>query len=153
MPHNPPPYTPLFIHANGVDHMAFIAGLVQDAMFPNMDIQYRVNEQIFVIVVNRFAWEYEPPTPPYIRTHSILHFAQVISVESQHTAPYTDRVYSILSMIPVPTHDGNIWIYISCAGGQNIRLKVSAIDIVIKDVGTAWHTPTKPHHETMILEA
>ncbi len=128
-----------------------LAGLVQDAMFPMMDTEYRKAHQIFVMVINRFVWEWE--SRPYFRTHAILHFSQVISVESQHMHRPDARVYTMLSIIPVPAPNNTIWLYIGLAGGETIRLRVTNIDIAIKDVGDTWQTKTKPNHDSMVIEA
>ncbi len=142
---------PIFLWADMVEDLPLLAGLVQDAMFPMMDTEFRKSEQIFVMIINRFVWEWD--IPPYYRTHTILHFSQVISVESQHMHRPDARIYTILSIIPVPAADNTIWLYISLAGGATLRIQVKNIDIILKDVGNPWHTATKPTHDSVAIRA
>lgn len=143
-------HSPLFVRATTPVDLPLISGFIQDAMFPIMDTQYIPSDTIFVMVLNRFVWERE--NPPLLRTHTILHFDNVLGVASQHLDISAQRVYTILSIIPVLAPDNTVYLHLSLAGGETIRLHVRTVDIVIKDVGIPWHTLRKPSHDTTVLQ-
>ena len=145
-----PEYNALTLIASDSEDLAVVAGLIQDSLFPILDSQFDVRKKTFVVVLNRFCWEMESKKPPYIRTHSILHFNNVISVSSQDVDKSKDRIYNLLSIIPVRNGDDQ-FVYLTLAGGGVIRLCVEDIKATLKDVGDAWHTASRPVHENSDL--
>ncbi len=144
-------HIPVQILAQDGEGVSVMAGLVQDALFPISDTQYNKTEKTFVIVINRFCHESIRKTPPFIRRHSILHFSNVLSVSSLNvkkinSTTYVDRIYALLSVIYVLDR-GKDYIYLTLAGGSTIRLEVNGIHFMLKDVGEAWQTMSKPCHE------
>ena len=145
-----PEYNAITLIASDREDLAVVAGLIQDSLFPISDSQFDTSKKTFVVVLNRFCWEMVSEKPPYIRTHSILHFNNVISVSSQDVDKSKDRIYNLLSIIPVQNGDDQ-FVYLTLAGGGVIRLGVEDIKATLKDVGDAWHTTSRPVHENSDL--
>ena len=145
-----PEYNAITLIASDSEDLAVVAGLIQDSLFPIIDSQFDASKKTFVVVLNRFCWEMESQKPPYIRTHSILHFNNVISVSSQGVDKSKDRIYNLLSIIPVRNGDDQ-FVYLTLAGGGVICLGVEGIIATLKDVGDAWYTTSRPIHENSDL--
>ncbi len=141
-------YKKILLKANDGQDLTIIAGLIQDSILQLSEVKYDDKKQNLVLILNRFCWEVNGENKqPYIRTHSILNFQNVINISSTNIDMKQDRMYALLSAIPSNDSDNNINIFLSLAGGSVIRLKVSKINITIKDVGDCWETNNRPHHE------
>jgi len=141
-------YKKILLRANDGQDLTIIAGLIQDSILQLSEVKYDDKKQNLVLILNRFCWEVNAENKqPYIRTHSILNFQNVINISSTNIDMKQDRMYALLSAIPSNDSDNNINIFLSLAGGSVIRLKVSKINITIKDVGDCWETNNRPHHE------
>ena len=138
----------ILLQAKDGQDLAVIAGLIQDSILQISDTQFDKEKNTFACVLNRFAWEInDHDKPPYIRTHSILHFSGVKKVSSMDIDMEQDRMYSLLSAIPTKGEDGGVNIFLSFAGGGAIRVSADEIKISLKDVGDYWETENKPAHE------
>ena len=133
------------------EDIAIVSGLVQDSLFPISDTRYDKSTQTFAIVLNRFCWEQAFDKPPYIRTHSILHFSNVTAVSSHDIDKSAGRIYDILSLIPSQNEKGQ-FVHLTLAGGSVIRLKINAMQVTLKDVGDAWKSTSRPVHENADLQ-
>jgi len=141
-------YKKILLKASDRQDLTIIAGLIQDSILQLSEVKYDDKKQNLVLILNRFCWEVNAENKqPYIRTHSILNFQNVINISSTNIDMKQDRMYALLSAIPSNDSDNNINIFLSLAGGSVIRLKVSKINITIKDVGDYWETNNRPHHE------
>ena len=146
-------YKKILLKAKDGQDLAVIAGLIQDSILQLSEVKYDEKKQNLVLILNRFCWEMNLKNEkPYIRTHSILNFQNVVNISSTNIDMKQDRMYSLLSVIPSNDNDDDINIFLSFAGNGIIRVKVSKINITIKDVGDYWETNNRPHHENNEVE-
>ncbi|MFL2659595.1 MAG: DUF2948 family protein [Alphaproteobacteria bacterium] len=146
-------YKQILLKAKDGQDLAVIAGLIQDSILQLSEVKYDEKNKNLVLILNRFCWEVNSENEkPYIRTHSILNFQNVLNISSTNIDMKQDRMYSLLSAIPSNDNDNNVNIFLSFAGGGIIRVKVSKINITVKDVGDYWETNNRPHHENNEVE-
>ena len=138
-------YKQILLKAKDGQDLAVIAGLIQDSILQLSEVKYDEKNKNLVLILNRFCWEVNSENEkPYIRTHSILNFQNVLNISSTNIDMKQDRMYSLLSAIPSNDNDNNVNIFLSFAGGGIIRVKVSKINITVKDVGDYWETTIDP---------
>lgn len=125
------------------EDLGVISAILQDAIIPMADMAYLPESATFVMVVNRFRWEGgEDAIAPHQRVHCALSFAQVTRVT--HRGVDARHGDGFLSLLSVTTEDGHILLHL--AGGGDIRLAVTAIDVTLADQGEPWPVASKPAH-------
>ncbi len=144
---------PLRLRALDADDLAVISGLVQDAVFPGTEMRWDRKARRFGLLVNRFRWEdadrAEARGRPYERVQSVLAFEDVLAVQSQGVTPGdADTILSILSVVFEPGEDGEGQVLLTLAGDGAIRLRVEALEAVLRDVTRPYLAPSgdKPRH-------
>ena len=129
---------PLNLGALDVDDLKVLSAIVQDAVFPITEMQWRPKDRRFALLVNRFRWEdaggitgrHKPE-----RVQSLLSIENVQHVASQGVdRADKDTILSLLSITFEPTEDGAGHLVLTLAGDGAIRLTVEAIELLLKDV-------------------
>ena len=143
---------PLRLKALDAEDLAVMAALVQDAVFPAVEMKWDSKARRFAILLNRFRWEdagKERHAPE--RVQALLSFEGVLRVSSQGIdRSDRDVVLSILSISFEPGADGTGDMTLVLAGDGAIRLTVEAIDATLRDVTRPYVAPSKsvPEHDT-----
>lgn len=144
---------PLNLGALDADDLGVISTLVQDAVFPVTEMQFRRAERRFAILLNRFRWEDADAATrrqrAFERVQAVLVFDTVLSVASQGLdRSDRDLILSILSVTFQPGEDGAGHIEITLAGDGAIRLQVEAVEVTLRDVTRPYQAPShnKPGH-------
>jgi hypothetical protein len=155
-----------------------IAALLQDALVPLSDVAFLRGEKRFVLVANRFKWaeaegkpdpgperdeanaekagdegdesdaafEDSAGAPPFERVNCGVCFEQVMRVRSKNI-DLNDR-RQILNLLTIVQRPGSVTLLFS--DDAAIRLEVSALSCHIEDLGDAWPTRWRPHHEDAV---
>ena len=144
---------PLNLGALDGDDLGVISTLVQDAVFPVTEMQFRRGERRFAILLNRFRWEDADAATrrqrAFERVQAVLVFDTVLSVASQGLdRSDRDLILSILSVTFHPGQDGSGHVEITLAGDGAIRLEVEAVEVTLRDVTRPYQAPSqkKPGH-------
>ena len=144
---------PLNLGAEDADDLQVISTLTQDAVFPVTEMTWKPSQRRFGLLLNRFRWEDKDAATrrdrPFERVQSVLVFGSVLSVSSQGIdRSDKDMILSLLSVDFEAGEDGAGQIVLTLAGDGGIRLKVEAIDAVLKDVTRPYKAPSghAPHH-------
>jgi hypothetical protein len=153
----------LKLRARDAEDLAMVAALLQDALVALADIKYLGRERRFALMVNRFRWETlpgdsrragSPPSAPgdasfadqgaagFERVHSALVFDRVRSVKHRGLTSGTKAGVLVLLNIHL---DGS-YVFISFAGGAEIRLEVERFSCHLEDLGEPWPTVWRPEH-------
>jgi len=165
----------LKLRARDQSDLSVIAALLQDALVPLSDVTYQKREKRFVLVANRFKWPEaegkpdpapepapEPKTapeavpakgdaafedareaPPFERVNCGICFDQVLRVRCKNI-DLSDR-RQILNLLTIVEAPGAVVLLFSDDGA--IRLEISGLSCHIEDLGDAWPTRWRPHHE------
>lgn len=140
---------PLNLGAEDAGDLKVISALVQDAVFPVTEMQWRARERRFALLLNRFRWEEQQAARPE-RVQSVLSIDEVMGVASQGIdRADTDVVLSLLAVEFEPGEDGTGHVLLTLAGDGSIRLEVEALGVALKDVTRPYLAPSKsvPSHE------
>ena len=142
---------PLHLGAMDADDLKVISALVQDAVFPMTEMQWRARDHRFAALLNRFRWE-DPSRARHgpERVQSVLDIQNVQSVASTGI-DRTERD-SVLSLLALEWHPDPVApageVHLILAGDGAIRLRVEALEITLKDVTRPYQAPSRraPDH-------
>ncbi|WP_421091301.1 DUF2948 family protein [Pseudochrobactrum sp. MP213Fo] len=135
------------------DDLQIISAHVQDAVLKVSDLDYRPQEQRFVLACNRFVWDQKPAQKRgrqnFERRRSVLHFDRVTNVRALNiNRTNTDDVLALLAINFEPSDAPSGVIELVFAADKTIRLTVEVIEMRLVDLGPAWETGNKPDHIT-----
>jgi len=131
------------------EDLAVVSAHVQDAVLKVADMAYLPQESRFVLVMNRFTWERAGDAgQPYERRRSVLTFDRVRAAKTNRIRrDQGDAVLELLAVEFDPTDPPGGAIELVFAGGAAARLEVECIEARLADLGAAWATSAKPHHD------
>ena len=141
---------PLKLVALDQDDLTVVSAHVQDAVMKIGDLDFFEGRKLFVMPMNRFAWEknagFLGGQPE--RRNSVLHFNRVLSART--TGLPLDRPADIVSLLAVSfaatdAPAGRVDLVFS--GGGAIRLEVECIEARLADLGGAWEALSRPAHK------
>ena len=143
--------TPLNLGAFDAEDLKILSALVQDAVFPAIEMQWRAKERRFALLLNRFRWEDQGQTRHGAeRVQSVLSFETVTGVSS--TGIDRSDKETVLSLLAIEWHPGadapEGEIHLVLAGDGAIRLRVEALEATLKDVTRPYKAPSRraPDH-------
>ncbi len=127
------------LKAYDADGLLIISTLIQDAVFPVAQIQWRAQSRVFAVLLNRFRWEdvatAQSTGRELERVQSLLVVSGVLSVSSKLLAQgESDRALSVLSVAFIAGEGGAGRLDLTLADGAVIALSVECLDVVLKDV-------------------
>ena len=149
----------LRLRAESPDDLDVIGAVLQDALIPVADMAFLPDESRFALVANRFCWEAEesgnaPPVQAggrqseatYHRVNAGLLFGGVQGVQTRGFD--REDAARILSLLAIRAEAGldATEITLVCAGAASVRLRVTAIDCRLDDIGEPWPTAWRPSH-------
>jgi Protein of unknown function (DUF2948) len=137
----------LKLRAEDAEDLAVISACLQDALVPVRDLAYDPKERQFLFVANRFRWENGlRPAPGETGHERILCGVTFSEVASVSYCKFRRSEYSrILALLAIRPQDGAVRLEFS--GGAAIRLEVTRIRCLVKDLGEPWPTPWQPCHD------
>ncbi len=141
--------TPLKLVALDEDDLKIVSAHVQDAVMKVGDLEFLRPRGLFVMPMNRFAWEIKTGflggRPE--RHNSVLHFSRVLSAKSSGITPgKPDEIVSLLAITFTAADAPAGAIDLVFSGGGAIRLEVECIEARLADLGGAWEASSRPAH-------
>ncbi|MEJ8563241.1 DUF2948 family protein [Yoonia sp. GPGPB17] len=138
---------PLRLKALDAEDLAVMAALVQDAVFPAVEMQWDRKARRFAILLNRFRWEDAPNAAArkrsYERVQSVLVVEDVMNVQSQGIDKSDlDMVFSLLAVTFIPGQDGAGRLELTLAGDGLIAIDVEALEVILQDVTRPYVAPS-----------
>lgn len=135
----------LKLKAEDVDDIRVISAVLQDAIAPVVDMDFRAGDRNFIMVVQRLCRDGGAKE----RICCALNFRGVENVQTHGFAPAdNDRMLDLLALLP----EGDE-LHLVFASGAEIRLKVKDWNLLVEDFGTPWPAQCDPCHEAEGLEA
>ncbi|PJE26406.1 Protein of unknown function [Pseudooceanicola antarcticus] len=128
---------PLNLGALTGEDLQVLSALVQDAVLPVTEMRFMRDEKRFAMLLNRFRWEDGARDRHGAeRVRALLVFENVQAVASQGVSRADpDMILSVLSLEFIPDQEPpSGQLLITLAGDGAIRLKVEALEAVLKDV-------------------
>jgi hypothetical protein len=138
---------PLHLVAEDADDLRVLAALVQDAVFPIIEMRWERRRRRFSLLLNRFRWEdrdaAERAGRGYERVRSLLVVDEVLVVRSQGIdRGDRDMVLSLLSIGFEAGPDGTGTVTLTLAGDGAIALEVEALGVTLRDVTRPYLAPS-----------
>ncbi len=142
----------LRLRAEDADDLVVLSACLQDALVPVRDLAYVPDQQVFVLVANRFRWEGGvrpmPGEGARQRVLCAVSFAAVLGVSYRgFRRSDEDRILALLALRVGPKRSQPAAVHLEFSGGAAIRLEVARILCRAKDLGEPWPTPWYPRHE------
>lgn len=145
---------PLRLRALDADDLAVISGLCQDAVLPASELKWDRRARRLGLLLNRFRWEDAPAAEArrreYERVQSVLAFEDVTAVRSAGVPRGDgDTVLSLLAIGFEPGEDGTGEIVLTFAGDGEMRVRVEALEVLLRDVTRPYRAPSgkAPRHD------
>ncbi|ADZ71527.1 DUF2948 family protein [Polymorphum gilvum] len=132
------------------EDLAVISAHVQDAVLTVGDIRYLPREKKAIVAMNRFVWDKaaDRRAGTHERRRAAMAFSRVICMRANHVRQEAkDAVLELLAVRFVPGEAPAGTVRLDFAGGGVIALDVECIEVQLADLGAAWATPRKPHHD------
>ena len=132
------------------DDLAVLSAYVQDAVLKVGDMSWMPGEKLFVMAMNRFAWDAlggSGRKREYQRRRAALHFARVEGIRSVGIdRAATDTVLELLAVRFEAGAEPSGDVVLDFAGGPTMRLTVECLEAKLTDLGPAWSTRHVPRH-------
>ena len=145
---------PLRLVARDAEDLRVISALVQDGVFQRSEARWLCASRRFALLINRFRWEDLPAAErsgrSFERVRSVLSIEDVLRVQASGLEDVDDdTVLSILAMTWEPGDDESGVIELTLAGDGAIRVKVEALEVILRDVTRPYRAPSgrAPRHE------
>ena len=132
------------------EDLKIVSAHVQDAVMKVGDLEFLPPRGLFVMPMNRFAWEIKTGflggRPE--RHNSVLHFDRVLSAKlSGISRAKPDEVLSLLAIAYATTDVPAGTVDLVFSGGGAIRLEVECVEARLVDLGAAWEASSRPAHK------
>jgi hypothetical protein len=147
--------------------LALIAACLQDALVPLAEMRFDPVEQRFYMIANRFLWERAHGKKPAVgapaagaddadftaseeppgdgRRNAAIRVDHVVAARSRGIdLGQPGRFLSLLTVQRDGSHLNLVF-----AGGGVIQLEIMELAMLLRDLGTAWPTPSRPSHGTI----
>ncbi|MFO8127514.1 DUF2948 family protein [Yoonia sp.] len=138
---------PLRLKALDAEDLSVMAALVQDAVFPAVEMRWDRKARRFAILLNRFRWEDAPKAEArkrsFERVQAVLAVEDVMKVQTQGIEKSDpDMVFSLLAMAFTPGEDCTGRLELTLAGDGVIALDVEALEVILQDVTRPYAAPS-----------
>ncbi|WP_010137888.1 DUF2948 family protein [Oceanicola sp. S124] len=136
---------PLNLGALTGEDLQVLSALIQDAVLPVTEMRFMRDERRFAMLLNRFRWEDGARDRHGAeRVRSVLVFENVQTVASQGISRADpEMILSTLSLEFIPDEEPpSGQLLITLAGDGAIRLRVEALEAVLKDVTRPYLAPS-----------
>jgi hypothetical protein len=142
---------PVQLRAVDAADLTILSALLQDAIIPIADLGFLPEQNLFVLMVNRYVWEdgrdgSAPAAPGTAgsRIHCAVRIHQVRTVRKRGLD--IRRRDQFLSLLSLELADDGAALILHLSGDADIRLEIDALDIRVEDQGEPWPAATRPDH-------
>ena len=145
--------------ARDEDDVAVVSALLQDAIIPGADMEFKRKTNQFFIVANRFCWEIQPldgvtssdGKPVHQRRLCGICIRHVTAVQ-HHNWPDVrqDALFNLLALryVGMSKHTGEgVVLQFEFSGGSSLRLLTDEINITLADLDAGHPTSLQPAHD------
>ena len=143
-------YKPLRLMAADSEDVEVVSACLQDAVMKVGDMAFLPKEHRFAFVANRFVWEEgaNRKRGPFIRVRTGVHFDDVTGVKARNIRQHAkSAVVSLLAVRFEQAANDDCRLLLEFAGGGEISLEASAVNIALSDISDPWRTQSKPEHD------
>lgn len=132
------------------DDLQVIAGALQDAIVPVLDIAYDAGERRFLFAANRYRWEKttDSGNAGDARIHCGVSFDNVMKVQRRGIDRLRPGAFLNLLTITLAAGPGGagVVIELTFSGEAAIRLETTGLLCHLEDFGEPWPAQRQPQH-------
>ena len=145
--------------ARDEDDVAVVSALLQDAIIPGADMEFKRKTNQFFIVANRFCWDIQPLDGVTSTDGKPVHQRRLCGICIRHVTAVQhhnwldrrqDALFNLLALRYVDmakyTGDGVV-LQFEFSGGSSLRLLTDDIDITLADLDAGHPTSLQPAHD------
>lgn len=142
-------YTPVDLSSTHATDLLHASVLIQDALCSVTSITFDKDKNTFSILLNRFCWEmcdHFDHHDSFFRVHSSLIINNVQAVFKRNYHQSSEVRNLNLLTVSLIASDAEQSVRLLFSGDMEIDLKISKLDVSLKDFGHPWPTHNKPIH-------
>ena len=145
--------------ARDEDDVAVVSALLQDAIIPGADMEFKRKTNQFFIVANRFCWEIQPLDGVTSSDGKPVHQRRLCGICIRHVTAVQhhnwpdmrqDALFNLLALryVGMAKHTGEgVVLQFEFSGGSSLRLLTDDIDITLADLDAGHPTSLQPAHD------
>ncbi|MDC1117598.1 DUF2948 family protein [Alphaproteobacteria bacterium] len=145
--------------ARDEDDVAVVSALLQDAIIPGADMEFKRKTNQFFIVANRFCWEIQPLDGVTSSDGKPVHQRRLCGICIRHVTAVQhhnwpdmrqDALFNLLALryVGMAKHTGEgVVLQLEFSGGSSLRLLTDDIDITLADLDAGHPTSLQPAHD------
>ena len=145
--------------ARDEDDVAVVSALLQDAIIPGADMEFKRKTNQLFIVANRFCWEIQPLDGVTSSDGKPVHQRRLCGICIRHVTAVQhhnwpdmrqDALFNLLALryVGMSKHTGEgVVLQFEFSGGSSLRLLTDDIDITLADLDAGHPTSLQPAHD------
>ena len=145
--------------ARDEDDVAVVSALLQDAIIPGADMEFKRKTNQFFIVANRFCWDVQPFDGVTSSDGKLVHQRRLCGICIRHVTAVQhhnwpdrrqDALFNLLALryVDMAKHTGEgVGLQFEFSGGSSLRLLTNDIDITLADLDAGHPTSLQPAHD------
>ena len=145
--------------ARDADDVAVVSALLQDAIIPGADMEFKRKTNQFFIVANRFCWEIQPLDGVTSSDGKPVHQRRLCGICIRHVTAAQhhnwpdmrqDALFNLLALryVDMAKHTSEgVGLQFEFSGGLSLRLLTNDIDITLADLDAGHLTSLQPAHD------
>ena len=145
--------------ARDEDDVAVVSALLQDAIIPGADMEFKRKTNQFFIVANRFCWEIQPLDGVTSSDGKPVHQRRLCGICIRHVTAVQhhkwpdmrqDTLFNLLALryVDMANRAGEgVCLQFEFSGGSSLRLLTDEIDITLADLDAGHPTSLQPAHD------
>ena len=140
------------------DDVAVVSALLQDAIIPGADMEFKRKTNQFFVVANRFCWEIQPLDGVTSSDGKPVHERRLCGICIRHVTAVQhhdwpdmrqDALFNLLALryVDMAEHGSEgVGLQFEFSGGSSLRLLSDEIDIMLADLDAGHPTSLQPAH-------
>jgi hypothetical protein len=145
--------------ARDEDDVAVVSALLQDAIIPGADMEFKRKTNQFFIVANRFCWEIQPLDGVTSSDGKPVHQRRLCGICIRHVTAVQhhnwpdmrqDALFNLLALryVGMAKHIGEgVVLQFEFSGGSSLRLLTDVFNITLADLDAGHPTSLQPAHD------
>ena len=145
--------------ARDEDDVAVVSALLQDAIIPGADMEFKRKTNQFFIVANRFCRDIQPLDGVTSSDGKPVHQRRLCGICIRHVTAVQhhnwpdmrqDALFNLLALryVGMAKHTGDgVVLQFEFSGGSSLRLLTDVIDITLADLDAGHPTSLQPAHD------
>jgi Protein of unknown function (DUF2948) len=137
---------PLRLQAEGLDDLALLSAVLQDALMRRADMVYDEKARSFTVEINRYC--HELTSSQALRAKAVLKFHGVTKLASKGLGRQDVLDLLTITAEPLEAPAFRLQLVFAGEGERAVRLDVECLDILLMDLTPPRRSQHKPTHQS-----